>query len=257
MFLEKFRLDGKTAFITGGGRGIGLSTAEALAEAGAKVIISDMSVEVLKEGGEIMRKKGYEVETIVLDVTDSKAVAEAAQESNSRHGGIDILIANAGIAWPDTGGEEMADEVWLKVIDVDLNGAYWSCREFARPMLERGHGSIVTVGSMSGIISNKPQRQVHYNAAKAGVHHMTRSLAGEWAERGVRINCVAPTYVDTVMSRDGFTQPQLMPTWMNMTPMKRVARPDEIAAPILFLASDASSAMTGSIVSVDCGYTVW
>jgi NAD(P)-dependent dehydrogenase (short-subunit alcohol dehydrogenase family) len=257
MFLEKFRLDGKTAFITGGGRGIGLSTAEALAEAGAKVIISDMSVEVLKEGGEIMRSKGYDVEAIVLDVTDSKAVAEAAREWNGRHGGIDILIANAGIAWPDTGGEEMADEVWLKVIDVDLNGAYWSCREFARPMLERGHGSIVTVGSMSGIISNKPQRQVHYNAAKAGVHHMTRSLAGEWAERGVRVNCVAPTYVDTVMSRGGFTQPQLMPTWMNMTPMKRVARPDEIAAPILFLASDASSAMTGSIVSVDCGYTVW
>lgn len=151
----------------------------------------------------------------------------------------------------------MTDEVWLKVIDVDLNGAYWSCREFARPMLERGHGSIVTVGSMSGIISNKPQRQVHYNAAKAGVHHMTRSLAGEWAERGVRINCVAPTYVDTLMSRGGFTQSSLMPVWMDMTPMRRVAGPDEIAAPVLFLASDAASAMTGAIVSVDCGYTVW
>jgi NAD(P)-dependent dehydrogenase (short-subunit alcohol dehydrogenase family) len=257
MFLEKFRLDGKTAFITGGGRGIGLSTAEALAEAGAKVIISDMSSEVLKEGGEIMRAKGYEVDSMVLDITDSKAVAEAARDSNSRHGRVDILIANAGIAWPDTGGEEMTDEVWLKVIDVDLNGAYWSCREFARPMLERGHGSIVTVGSMSGIISNKPQRQVHYNAAKAGVHHMTRSLAGEWAERGVRINCVAPTYVDTLMSRGGFTQSSLMPVWMDMTPMRRVAGPDEIAAPVLFLASDAASAMTGAIVSVDCGYTVW
>jgi len=98
---------------------------------------------------------------------------------------------------------------------------------------------------------------VHYNTAKAAVHHMTRCLAGEWAERGVRVNCVAPTYVDTVMSRGGFSDETLMPVWMEMTPMKRVARPDEIAAPILFLASDAASAMTGTIVAVDCGYTIW
>lgn len=124
-------------------------------------------------------------------------------------------------------------------------------------MLERGRGSIVTLGSMSGLISNKPQRQVHYNAAKAAVHHMTRSLAGEWAGRGVRVNCVAPTYVDTVMSRGGFTDDKLMPVWMDMTPMRRVAGPDEIAAPILFLASDAASAMTGAVVVVDCGYTIW
>lgn len=257
MFLERFRLDGKTAFITGGGRGIGLSTAEALAEAGAKVIISDMDSQVLAAGREELKQKGYEVEAVQLDVTDSKAVAAAARSANERHGAVDILIANAGIAWPDTPGEAMSDEVWLKVVDVDLNGAYWSCREFARPMLERGRGAIVTLGSMSGLISNKPQRQAHYNAAKAAVHHMTRSLAGEWAGRGVRVNCVAPTYVDTVMSRGGFTDETLMPIWMDMTPMRRVAGPDEIAAPILFLASDAASAMTGAVLVVDCGYTIW
>jgi NAD(P)-dependent dehydrogenase (short-subunit alcohol dehydrogenase family) len=257
MFLERFRLDGKTAFITGGGRGIGLSTAEALTEAGAKVIISDLDPKVLAAGREQLKQKGYAVEAVELDVTDSKAVAVAAKAANERHGAVDILIANAGIAWPDTGGEEMTDEVWLKVVDVDLNGAYWSCREFARPMLERGRGSIVTLGSMSGLISNKPQRQAHYNAAKAAVHHMTRSLAGEWAARGVRVNCVAPTYVDTVMSRGGFSDDKLMPIWMDMTPMRRVAQPDEIAAPILFLASDAASAMTGAVVVVDCGYTIW
>ncbi|MFK0691039.1 SDR family NAD(P)-dependent oxidoreductase [Mesorhizobium sp. IMUNJ 23033] len=256
MFLERFRLDGKTAFITGGGRGIGLSTAEALAEAGARVIISDMDPQVLEAGRDELKRKGHDVEALQLDVTDSKSVAAAARSANERHA-VDILIANAGIAWPDTGGEEMSDEVWLKVVDVDLNGAYWSCREFARPMLERGHGSIVTLGSMSGLISNKPQRQVHYNSAKAAVHHMTRCLAGEWADRGVRVNCVAPTYVDTVMSRGGFTDDKLMPVWMEMTPMKRVARPDEVAAPILFLASDAASAMTGAVVVVDCGYTIW
>ena len=257
MYLERFRLDGKTAFITGGGRGIGLSTAEALAEAGAKVIISDLDGKVLAAGRDELKQKGYEVDAVQLDVTDSKAVAAAARAANARHGAVDILIANAGIAWPDTPGEAMSDEVWLKVVDVDLNGAYWSCREFARPMLERGRGSIVTLGSMSGLISNKPQRQAHYNAAKAAVHHMTRSLAGEWAERGVRVNCVAPTYVDTVMSRGGFTDNTLMPIWMDMTPMRRVAGPDEIAAPILFLASDAASAMTGTVVVVDCGYTIW
>lgn len=257
MFLEKYRLHGQTAFITGGGRGIGLTTAEALAEAGAKVIISDMSAELLENGRAEMKDKGYDVDIVVLDVTDAKSVAEVARAANEKHGAVDILIANAGIAWPDTAGEDMTDEVWLKVVDVDLNGTYWSCREFGRPMLERGRGSIVTLGSMSGLISNKPQRQVHYNSAKAAVHHMTRSLAAEWAERGVRVNCVAPTYVDTAMSRCGFTEPNRMPIWMEMTPMKRYARADEIASPILFLASEASSAMTGSIIVVDCGYTIW
>lgn len=257
MYLKKYDLHGQTAFITGGGRGIGLATAEALLEAGAKVVVSDYDQAVLDAGRAELKAKGHEVDTVVLDVTKPAEVAKGAAEANAKHGAIDIMIANAGIAWPDTGSEDVSDEVWLKVVDVDLNGVFWSCREFARPMLERGRGSIVTVGSMSGIISNKPQRQSHYNAAKAGVHHLTRSLAGEWAQRGVRVNCVAPTYVDTAMSRPGFTNPQMFPTWMEFTPMARVARPDEIASPILFLASDASSAMTGAVVVVDCGYTIW
>lgn len=257
MYLDKFKLGGRTAFVTGGGRGIGLAAAEALLEAGARVVISDRDAEVLEAGRAELAGKGHEADAVMLDVTDAESVGRAAAEANARHGAIDILIANAGIAWPDTPGESMTDEVWRKVVDVDLNGAYWSCREFGRAMLERGRGSIVTLGSMSGLISNKPQRQVHYNAAKAAVHHMTRSLAAEWGERGVRVNCVAPTYVDTVMSRGGFTEESLFPVWMDMTPMRRVARPDEIASAILFLAGDAASAMTGAIVVVDCGYTIW
>jgi len=256
MYLEKFDLGGRAAFVTGGGRGIGLCAAEALLEAGARVVISDIDAALLASAKASLAGKG-EVDSVRLDITDSAAVAAAASEANARFGAIDILIANAGVAWPDTGGEDMTDDVWRKVIDVDLNGAYWSCREFGRVMLARGRGSIVTVGSMSGLISNKPQRQVHYNAAKAAVHHMTRSLAGEWAGRGVRVNSVAPTYVDTPMSSGAFSDPRLYPVWMEMTPMKRVARPDEIASAILFLASDASSAMTGSILVVDCGYTIW
>lgn len=257
MYLQKFNLTGKTAFITGGGRGIGLATAHALLECGANVIISDVDPAVLEAGKSELGGAGRSTDAMLLDVTDAYAVGRAAAEANARHGSVDILVANAGIAWPDTPGETMSDEVWRKVVDIDLNGVYWSCREFGRAMLERRHGAIVTVGSMSGLISNKPQRQAHYNAAKAGVHHLTRSLAGEWAERGVRVNAVAPTYVDTAMSRGGFTDPERFPIWMDYTPMKRVARADEIASAILFLSSAASSAMTGSLLVVDCGYTIW
>lgn len=256
MYLDRYKLAGRTAFVTGGGRGIGLATAEALREAGAAVVISDADAAVLDAGRASLAAKGHAVDAVLLDVTQPDAVGRAAAAANARYGAIDILVANAGIAWPDTPGESLTDEAWLRVVDVDLNGVYWSCREFGRAMLERGRGSIVTLGSMSGLISNKPQRQAHYNAAKAGVHHLTRSLAGEWAARGVRVNCVAPTYVDTAMARSGFDQP-MFKTWMEMTPMNRVATADEIASTILFLACDASSAMTGSVVSVDCGYTVW
>lgn len=257
MYLQKFRLDGRTAFITGGARGIGLATAEALAEAGAKVIISDMNAETLAEGADYLKAKGYDAKSMLLDVTDSAACDRAAEKTNREYGAVDILIANAGIARPDTPAEEMPDDVWLKVIDVNLNGVFWSCRAFARPMLERQRGAIVTIGSMSGFISNKPQRQAHYNASKAAVHHMTRSLAAEWAERNVRINSVAPTYVNTPMSNVTAQDPYFFGPWMENTPMKRMVEPEEIASVNLFLASDASSGMTGSVVLVDAGYTIW
>ena len=257
MVLDKFKLAGRTAFVTGGGRGIGLATARALIESGARVVISDRDPTVLEAGRAELAGEGWAVEAVALDVTEPDEVARVAHETNARYGAVDILVANAGVAWPDTPGETMTDEVWRRVIDVNLNGAYWSCREFGRPMLARGRGAIVTLGSMSGLICNRPQRQAHYNASKAAVHHLTRSLAGEWAERGVRVNSVAPTYVDTVMSRGAFDVPELYSVWMENTPMRRVATPDEIASSILFLASDAASAITGTILLVDCGYTIW
>ncbi len=257
MYLEKYALKGQTAFITGGGRGIGLATAEALLESGANVVIADVNEAILSAGQAHLSQKGHIVEAQILDVTQPESVAAAAKSANDRYGSVDILVASAGIAWPDTPGESITDELWRRLIDVDLNGVYWCCREFAKPMLQRERGSIVTLGSISGVISNKPQRQAHYNAAKAAVHHLTKSLAGEWAQRGVRVNCVAPTYVDTPMSNTSFDDPERMPIWMDFTPMRRVARPDEIASAILFLATEASSAMTGSIVLVDCGYTIW
>ena len=257
MYVDKWRLAGRVAFVTGGGGGIGLAAAEALAEAGAKVVIADRSPALLDVAHASLEAKGYATEIMVLDVTDPEAVAFTAQETNRRYGAVDILVASAGITAPDTAAEDIADEVWRQILNVDLSGVFWCCREFGRPMLERRQGSIITLGSISGLISNKPQRQAHYNAAKAGVHHLTKSLAGEWAPRGVRVNSVAPTYVDTPMSNGSFGNPAVFPIWMDMTPMGRVAQPDEIASVILFLAGDASSAMTGCVVAVDCGYTIW
>ena len=257
MYQVKYRLDGKTAFITGGGRGIGLCAAQALAEAGARVIIADRDAEVLRAGRQALIDLGHpSVEAMVLDVTSAVDVRRAADTWNATFGGVDILVANAGIAWPDTGGEEMPDDAWLTVIDVNLNGVFWSCREFGRHMLERGHGAIVTVGSMSGLISNRPQRQAHYNAAKAGVHHLTRSLAGEWAPRGVRVNSVAPGYIDTAMSGQGL-RGEIGKLWLSDTPMQRGGRPDEIASVILFLATQAASLLTGSVIVADAGFTIW
>jgi NAD(P)-dependent dehydrogenase (short-subunit alcohol dehydrogenase family) len=257
LYADRQRLGGRTAFITGAARGIGYCTAEALAEAGARVILSGLDEALLDEAAGILRGKGHDVSSKVLDVTDSGACTETAAQMNRDVGSIDILIANAGIAWADTRAEDLDDAAWARVMDVNLNGAFWSCRAFGRHMLERRKGSIVTVGSMSGFISNKPQCQVHYNASKAGLHHLTRSLAGEWADRGVRVNCVAPTYVNTVMSNVTAKNPEYFNRWMEGTPMKRMVEPEEVASVNLFLASDASSAMTGSIVLVDAGYTIW
>ena len=257
MYLDKFRLDGKTALITGGGRGIGLATAHAFAEAGADVVISGHDENILRAGVDRLAASGHAARHVVLDVTDTAMTARVADELNSGSGSVDILFANAGIAWPDTPGEDMSDEVWDAVVDVDLKGVFRCCRSFGKHMLARGTGSIVTNGSMSGFISNRPQRQVHYNAAKAGVHHLTRSLAGEWASRGVRVNGVAPGYIDTDISGPALRRPELGGVWLPNTPMSRGGRPDEIASVVLFLASEAASFLTGSIVVADGGYCVW
>lgn len=257
MYLQKQRLDGRVAFITGGSRGIGFCTAEALAEAGATVIVSDLGADNVAEAVEKLRASGYRAEGAVLDVTRSAECEEVAARMNRDVGPVEILIANAGIAWADTRAEELDDAGWNTVIDVNLNGVFWSCRAFGRHMLERRRGAIVTTGSMSGIISNTPQNQAQYNASKAAVHHLTKSLAGEWAERGVRVNSVAPTYVNTPMTREAAKNPAYYETWMAFTPMRRMIEPDEIASVNLFLASDASSGMTGAVVVVDAGYTSW
>lgn len=257
MYAEKFRLDGRVAVVTGGGRGIGLCCAEALAENGATVVLADIDHAIAAEGQAALAVKGYGVDIRQVDVTRSAEVDALADAVVRDHGRVDILVANAGIARSGVAAEDVTDEHWLNVNDVNYNGVFWCNRAFARHMLKVGSGVIVNIGSMSGIISNRPQKQTYYNASKAAVHQLTSSLAAEWADRGVRVNAVAPTYIETEMTMYREENDGMIDVWLRDTPMHRMGKPHEIASVVHFLASDASSLMTGTTVVADAGFTCW
>ena len=257
MYLDKFKLNGRKAVVTGGGRGIGLCCSEALAEAGAFVIIADRDPVVAASGLAELKARGYQGQSVIMDVTSTEQVNRVANELAKQHGGIDILVNCAGIARSGIGAEDVPDELWLDVNNVNYNGTFWCCRAFGKQMLAKGKGSIVNIGSMSGIIVNRPQNQSYYNASKAAVHHLTASLGVEWAARGVRVNAVAPTYIETPMIHSLEGMEDAMKAWLRDTPMGRLGQPDEIASVVHFLASDASSLMTGTTVVADAGFICW
>ena len=256
-YIEKYDFTGRIAVVTGGGRGIGLACAEALAQMGARIVILERDEAIATDGVASLVAQGATADWRLVDVTDEAAVSAAAEAIEREIGPVDSLVCCAGIAISGVPAEEATPEQWRRVIDINLNGVFWACQAFGRFMLQRGRGSIVNIGSMSGIIANKPQEQASYNASKAAVHHLTKSLAAEWAPRGVRVNAVAPTYIDTPLTRYGMQNDALRTTWLEMTPMGRVGQTDEIASVVLFLASDAASLLTGSIVVADAGYTCW
>lgn len=255
-YRDKFMLTGRVAVVTGAASGIGLEACRAFAELGADLEMLDFNEEALEAAKAALADTGVGVNCLRVDVTDAASVDRAAAEIESRRGPADILLNSAGIARLHDVAD-VPDDEWLRVMDVNVNGTFWACRAFGKRMVAAGRGSIVNMGSMSGTIINRPQNASSYMVSKGAVHQMTRALAAEWAKTGVRVNALAPGYVATEMTLSMRARPELFNTWLDMTPMGRCGEPEEIASVIAFLASDASSYMTGAIVPVDGGYTTW
>lgn len=251
-----FDLSDQIALVTGAGGGIGSAIARTLAGAGAHVIVADYNKATAEETAQQVAALGRRAEAIEVDVRDPQSVARMVETGRKALGEIDILVNGAGVA-VNTPSEDVSVDEWRRVVDVNLNGVFWCCQAAGRHMLARKQGAIVNVASMSGLISNKPQPQSHYNATKAGVIMLTQSLAGEWADRGVRVNAVSPGYIGTEMTRRGMETPEWKRVWLEMTPMNRVGEPDEIANAVWYLASSAASFATGTNLVVDGGYTAW
>jgi NAD(P)-dependent dehydrogenase (short-subunit alcohol dehydrogenase family) len=251
-----FDLSGRVAIVTGGGRGIGREIALTLARAGADVAIAEIETGAADSCLEEIRALGRRAHFVATDVRNSGSVEAMVDEVMAQLGQIDILVNNAGIA-RNCEAEETPDDLWLDILDVNLNGVFWCCRSVGKRMLKRGSGVIVSIASMSGIIVNKPQPQAAYNASKAGVIMLTKSLAAEWAPRGLRVNCVSPGYIGTEMTKAGMTNEEWRRTWLEMTPMGRVGEPEEIAHAVWYLASDAARFANGTNLVVDGAYTCW
>jgi NAD(P)-dependent dehydrogenase (short-subunit alcohol dehydrogenase family) len=252
--LDRFDLAGRVAVVTGGTRGLGAGFARALGEAGASVLLVGRGEAAGERTVEDLRSSGIRTEFIRADIThpdDVEAILAATLEHFDR---ADILINNAGDC-VHAPALEVSGADWRRVMDVNLD-ALWTCSQvFGRHFVQQGAGVMVNIGSMSGIVVNRPQWQPAYNASKAAVHQLTRSLAAEWAPYGVRVNALAPGYIKTDMSP--VDEPQFRRYWIEDAPMQRYGTVEELAPAVVFLASDASSFVTGSVLVADGGYSVF
>ena len=252
MFLDKFKLDGKTALVTGGTRGIGLSIAHALGEAGAKLVLVNRTDPV--GGVQELKDAGYDVSFFEGDLIDRSVPQKTVDFTLEKHGRVDILVNNAGVAQHgDT--EKFNDDLLDKIMDLNVDAVFRMCRSAIPPMKKQGEGVILNIGSISGIVSNIPQPQVAYNASKAAVHMLTKSLASDFAEQNIRVNALAPGYFRTEMTKLPKENEHWYPTWDKMTPLNRMGETDEIGTAALFLCSPASSYITGEVLVIDGGYT--
>ena len=253
--LEKMRLDGKAAFITGGARGIGKCLAYGLAEAGSDIAIVDIDIaEAQKTANKIAEDTGVKTTAIKCNVTIQSDVDAMIDVMLKTFGHIDIACCNAGICL-DIEAENLTFEDWHKVIDVNLNGVFRTAQAAGKVMLKQGKGSIINTASMNAHICCVPQPESAYNASKAGVVMLTKSLALEWATRGVRVNAISPGYMKTELITNSPELAPLVEKWNSMAPMRRMGNPMELQSIVVYLAGDTSTFTTGAEFAIDGAYT--
>jgi len=250
--LDAFRLTGKKALVTGGNRGIGFGLVQALAEAGADVAFVARDEALNRAAEKTLAKLDLTAVGVEGDITTEPAAIVA--RASEALGGLDILVNNAGICFHRP-ALEVPDSEWDTVFDVNVRALWKMSIAAADLMKERGSGNIINVGSISAMIVNRPQWQPAYNASKAAVHQLTKSLAAEWAPLGIRVNAFAPGYIKTEMAP--VDQPEFKTRWIDDAPQQRYALPSELGPTLVYLASDASAFMTGSVVVIDGGYTLF
>lgn len=251
--LGMFNLKGKAAIVTGGGQGIGRELALGLAEAGANVVIAQRRIEIVEQTAHEIQKLGVKAIPMKVDVSVEAEVEEMVKATVNAFGRLDIMVNNAGVAqW--VSAEDMSLEDWNRMMSINLTGVFLGCKHAGRAMIPRKQGSIINLTSMSGQIVNSPQKQSHYNSAKGGANLLTKCLAFEWAEHNVRVNAIAPGYVATPLLK--LADPKIYAQWTEKTAQKRIPEPSELKGIVVFLASDASSYVTGHILVADGGYTL-
>jgi gluconate 5-dehydrogenase len=254
---ELFDLSGKVAIDTGAGSGRGANFAQALAEAGADVVCADLQVAGAEETVRAIEQLGRSALAFEVDVADEAAVTQMVQTTVARFGKLDIIVNNAGIGI--TGPpEEMTLADWQKTLDVNLTGVFLCAREAAKAMIASGNGGqIINIASILGAVASMPGPATAYAATKGAVVNLTRDLAVHWAQYGIRVNAIGPAYFPTAMTGDAFAVPEVVAELNRRTPMGRTGKLEELKGPIVFLASEASSYVTGQTLYVDGGWTAW
>ena len=258
--LEQFKLDGQVAIVTGGAQNLGRQHALALAEAGADVAICDLAEEAGLATQAEIEQLGRRAWFGKVDVTRTEQIEAFVSEVLTRFGKIDILVNNAAIPSEGIALHEVSDDHWRRIIDTNLSSLFYFGKRVAQHMIQRGQGGrIINIASMNWMVIGNifPRHNVTYCVAKAGVAHLTRGMASDWAQYGIRVNAVAPGFIHTQQTAASAKVPEILERNLANTPMKRYGRLDELKGAIVFLASDASSFATGSILNIDGGYTIW